>query len=81
MKKICITKMLKNVRNMTECDDPRRVSRGGQGAWASPIEIEKPKKRSSEQILRYFTYILLLFLVGNIIFSAIFGAIRLSLKN
>ena len=30
------------------------------------------KKRSSEQILSYFTYILLLFLAGSIIFSAIF---------
>ena len=26
-----------------------------------PLEIEKQKKRSSEQILSYFTYILLLF--------------------
>ena len=45
----------------------RRVSRGGgaQGAWL-PLEIEK-KKRSSVQILGYFTYILLLFLVENVI--------------
>ena len=36
---------------------------GAQGAWP-PLEIEKQKKkkkRSSEQILSYFTYILLLF--------------------
>ena len=43
-----------------------RVQGGGQGAWAPPpLEIEKQKekekKRSSEQILSYFTYILLLF--------------------
>ena len=37
---------------------------GAQGAWAPPpleIEKQKKKKRSSEQILSYFTYILLLF--------------------
>ena len=42
---------------------------GAQGAWAPPLEIEKQKKKkkkkkkkgSSEQILSYFTYILLLF--------------------
>ena len=47
----------------------RRVSRrAGPGARAPPLEIEKQKKkkkkkkkRSSEQILSYFTYILLLF--------------------
>ena len=45
----------------------RRVSRGGaQGAWAPPLEIKKKKKKkkkkkASEQILSYFTYILLLF--------------------
>ena len=33
-----------------------RVQGGG-----APLEIEKQKKRSSEQILSYFTYILLLF--------------------
>ena len=50
----------------------RRVSRGGGQGYRN-IEIEKQnKKSSSEQILSYFTYILLLFLVGNIIFSAIF---------
>ena len=48
------------------------VSRGGKGPAPPPLEIEKQKKRSSEQILSYFTYILLLFLVGNINFSAIF---------
>ena len=31
------------------------------GACPPPLEIEKKKKRSSEQILSYFTYILLLF--------------------
>ena len=39
---------------------------GAQGAWGPPLEIEKQKKkkkkkRSSEQILSYFTLILLLF--------------------
>ena len=45
-----------------------RVQGGAQGAWAPPLEIEKQKKkkkkkkkRSSEQILSYFTYILLVF--------------------
>ena len=40
----------------------RRVSRGGgQGTWP-PLEVEKQtKKRSFEQILSYFTYVLLLF--------------------
>ena len=34
----------------------------GLGLPPPPLEIEKPKKkRSSEQILSYFTYILLLF--------------------
>ena len=42
----------------------RRVSRGGgpKGpAPPPPLEIEKQKKKSSEQIVSYFTYILLLF--------------------
>ena len=40
----------------------RRVSRGGaRGLGAPPLEIEKQKKRLSDQILSYFTYILLLF--------------------
>ena len=43
----------------------RRVSRGGpKGPGPPPLEIEKQKKkkkRSSEQILSYFTYILLIF--------------------
>ena len=39
----------------------RRVSRGEGPAPPPPLEIEKQKKRSSEQILSYFTYILLLF--------------------
>ena len=37
---------------------------GAQGVWPPTLEIEKQKKkkkRSSEQILSYFTYILLLF--------------------
>ena len=39
-----------------------RVQGGAQGACPPPLEIEKQtKKRSSEQILSYFTYILLLF--------------------
>ena len=35
-----------------------------QGEWPGPplpLEIEKQKKKSSEQILSYFTYVLLLF--------------------
>ena len=49
----------------------RRVSRA---CPPPPLEIEKQKKRSSEQILSYFNYILLFFLVGNIILSGIFWA-------
>ena len=44
----------------------------GGGKGMPPPEIEKQKKRSSEQILSYFIYILLSFLVENVIFSAIF---------
>ena len=39
----------------------RRVSRGGGAKGPGPHPIEIEKKRSSEQILSYFTYILLLF--------------------
>ena len=59
----------------------RRVSRGGGGGGRAPLEIEKQKKMSSEQILSYFTFILLLFLVENITFSAIFWAGSPPLKN
>ena len=39
-----------------------RVQGGGpKGPGPIPLEIKKPKKKSSEQILSYFTYILLLF--------------------
>ena len=59
----------------------RRVSRGGPRGLAPPLEIEKQKKRASEQILSYFTYILLLFLVEIVIFSASFWAGPPLLKN
>ena len=53
------------MRNMTPgC---KRVSRGGGPKGPGPPRNYKAKKkRSSEQILSYFTYILLLFLVENI---------------
>ena len=34
---------------------------GAKGSGPPPLEIEKQKKKSSGQILSYFTYILLLF--------------------
>ena len=46
---------------------------GGPRGLSPPLEIEKQKKKkSSEQILSYFTYIFATFLVKNIIFSIIF---------
>ena len=46
---------------------------GGGAQWncPPPLEIES-KKKASEQIVSLFTYILLLFLVANLILSAIF---------
>ena len=65
-----VVKIISSCRPLIQYVYCRRVSGGGgaQGAWAPPLEIEKQKKKkkkkkkkSSEQILSYFTYILLLF--------------------
>ena len=50
------------------------IHEGPKGPAPPPLEIENLTKinfkKSPEQILSYFTYILLLFLVSNIVFSA-----------
>ena len=73
------------LNNLSLYTQARVQGGGGQGAWAPPpLEIEKQKKkkkkRSSEQILSYFTYILLLFL-SKISFSQLFYKLGPPLKN
>ena len=61
-----------------------RVQGGGPNGPGPPLEIKKQKKRASEQILSYFTYILLLF-SSKISFSHLFSELgppeKLKLKS